>query len=364
MTCPRSVTRSKAVWGPKRALAVAALLVFGFVPNPMAAGGPGPKAAPPAKARHKLDKALDEARDAGATSHKVIVTVRQGCLPAAVDSLTRHGARIKARHDSIQAISAEVTDANLADLQADDCVQSVSTDALVKAHGTGRGEGLDPNIPVADAPALRQTLGLAATAGGRGAINGTEFGVAVIDSGIAPGKDVSGGRIWGFYDFTNGQIPADPSQGATPSDDYGHGTHVAGLIGASGGASSNQFQGVAPAVGLIGLKVLDGNGQGSTSDVIAALQFITKYHVQLWTQVVNLSLGHPIYESAATDPLVQAVEAAVRSGLVVLVSAGNDGWNSNTQTSGYGGIASPGNAPSAITVGAVNTNNTATRGDE
>ena len=58
-------------------------------------------------------------------------------------------------------------------------------------------------------------------------------------------------------------------------------------------------------------------------------------------------LGHPIYESAATDPLVQAVERAVRAGLVVVVAAGNFGTTPTTGLTGFGGIASPGNAPTA-----------------
>jgi serine protease AprX len=80
--------------------------------------------------------------------------------------------------------------------------------------------------------------------------------------------------------------------------------------------------------------------------------------------VLNLSLGHPIYEPAATDPLVQAVERAVAAGIVVVTSAGNEGTNRVTGQVGYAGITSPGNAPSAITVGAVDTRNTTTRLDD
>ena len=81
-------------------------------------------------------------------------------------------------------------------------------------------------------------------------------------------------------------------------------------------------------------------------------------------KVINLSLGHPIYESAATDPLVKAVEQAVRAGIVVVAAAGNNGRNPVTGEIGYAGIASPGNAPSAITVGAAGTFGTTSRGDD
>src|SRR4029079_13597952 len=80
--------------------------------------------------------------------------------------------------------------------------------------------------------------------------------------------------------------------------------------------------------------------------------------------VINLSLGHPILEPAATDPLVRAVEAAIRRGIVVVASAGNVGKNIYTGTPGYAGILSPGNAPSAITAGAVTMNGTASRKDD
>ena len=110
--------------------------------------------------------------------------------------------------------------------------------------------------------------------------------------------------------------------------------------------------------------MLDGTGNGTTSDVINAVAFATANKAALGIDVINLSLGHPIYESVATDPLVQAVEEAVHAGIVVVVSAGNAGVNPDTGQSGYGGIMSPGNSPSAITVGAVNTSGTLVRGDD
>ncbi len=138
--------------------------------------------------------------------------------------------------------------------------------------------------------------GMTGTAGG--------IGIALIDSGITPGPEFEN-RITAFYDFTHGDI-----QAVAPLDPYGHGTHVAGLI-----AGVNV--GVAPGARLVGLRVLDDNGKGSTSDVVRALEFAVANKDALNLHIINLSLGHPIYESAATDPLVQAVEHAVRHGLVV-----------------------------------------------
>ena len=112
-----------------------------------------------------------------------------------------------------------------------------------------------------------------------------------------------------------------------PYDDYGHGTHVAGLIGSSGATSNSKYAGIAPGAKLLSLKVLDGKGTGKTSDVINALEFAVANRTRFGINVINLSLGHPIYESATTDPLVQAVEAAIRAGIVVVVAAGNYGYN-------------------------------------
>jgi serine protease AprX len=175
--------------------------------------------------------------------------------------------------------------------------------------------------------------------------------VAVVDSGIEPGTDFDS-RIAAFYDFTHGDIRA-----VTPMDPYGHGTHVAGLI-------ASEFVGVAPNARLIGLRVLNEKGQGETANVVRAIEFAIANKELLGIDVLNLSLGHPIYEPAASDPLVQAVEHATREGIVVVVSAGNFGLNKKTGVSGYGGIASPGNAPSALTAGAVRTFSTVTRVDD
>ena len=110
--------------------------------------------------------------------------------------------------------------------------------------------------------------------------------------------------------------------------------------------------------------MLDAQGHGNTSDVIRALEFVRLNRVQLGIDIVNISLGHPVYEPAITDPLVQAVDRASQAGLVVVTSAGNFGSNPVTGEVGYAGLASPGNARSALTVGAVKTFDTASRVDD
>ena len=65
--------------------------------------------------------------------------------------------------------------------------------------------------------------------------------------------------------------------------------------------SDQRYRGVAPKARLIVLKVLDENGQGYTSDVIDAIEFVTRYKSKLGIDIINLSLGHPILEPAATS---------------------------------------------------------------
>src|SRR5260221_9307277 len=124
------------------------------------------------------------------------------------------------------------------------------------------------------------------------------------------------------------------------------------------------YSGVPQGVRFVILKVLDRNGRGATITLINAIEYVIANKDRLGIHVINLSLGHPIYESAATDPLVQEVERATRAGLIVVAAAGNFGTDPNTGLTGYAGITSPGNAPDAITVGAAKTFDTAIRSDD
>src|SRR5262249_31711273 len=109
------------------------------------------------------------------------------------------------------------------------------------------------------------------------------------------------------------------------------------------------------------LRVLDQNGQGTDSGVIAAIQQAIYLQSKYKIRVINLSLGRRVYESYKLDPLCQAVEAAWKKGLVVVVAAGNYGRDNSMGTSGYATITSPGNDPYVITVGAMKTENSPDR---
>ena len=105
--------------------------------------------------------------------------------------------------------------------------------------------------------------------------DGSGVGVAVIDSGITPWHDdlsqngLGSQRVDQFVDFVNGRT--------TPYDDYGHGTHVAGIIAGNGFDSNGARSGIAPAARLVVLKVLDQAGRGRISNVIAALDYVVAH---------------------------------------------------------------------------------------
>jgi serine protease AprX len=209
------------------------------------------------------------------------------------------------------------------------------------------------------------TVGSRAIQRGLG-LTGAGVGVAVIDSGITTWHDDLTSQSSASYPYGNQRVAAfvDFVNGATlPYDDEGHGSHVAGSIAGNGYDSLGQQAGAAPGASLVSLKVLDANGQGTISNIIAALDWVAANYVQYNIRVVNLSVGATITESYWTDPLTLAAKAVVDAGVTVVSAAGNFGMDANGDQQ-YGGIVSPGNAPWVLTVGASSTNGTTDRADD
>src|SRR5262249_5237241 len=289
----------------------------------------------------KLDRALRDWSQRPTASARILIRAERGSAADVRRYLAQLGSRL---HDTAAAsdlIVAEVTAPTLRALASDPRVIRLSSDAIVRSLSTSY---------------LSQDTLLNTEALLPRGYTGDHIGVAVIDSGILPNANE---KVTVTYDFTKGKAV---KVGAL--DPFGHGTHVSGLVASAGVTSSDLYEGIAPGVRLTALRALDANGSGYTSSVIDAINFAIANKDSLKIDVINLSLGHPIYEPAATDPLVQAVEQAVAAGLVCVVSAGNFGGDPTTHVTGYGGITSPGNAPGAITVGALETFQTVTRGDD
>jgi len=206
--------------------------------------------------------------------------------------------------------------------------------------------------------------------------NGAGIGVAVLDSGVNADDNLGvnpSKTIVYAQDFTTSLslnlLQSNLGLTNYGLDWYGHGQHVAGIIASNGKESSCSnctmtMTGIAPGASLINLKVLDEFGNGSDSQVIAAINRAISLKSAFNILVMNLSLGRPVVESYTQDPLCQAVEAAWKAGITVVVAAGNEGRDNSSGNSGYGTIDAPGNDPYVITVGAMKTEGTFTRTDD
>src|SRR5690606_8085655 len=125
----------------------------------------------------------------------------------------------------------------------------------------------------------------------------------------------------------------------------------------------NNYEGIATNSNIINVRVLDDNGIGDASTLLAAIEWIYANRTQNNIRVVNLSLGAPALETWRNDPLCRAVRRLTAAGIVVVAAAGNHGKTPDGQKI-YGAIHSPGNDPSVITVGASNTFGSDARDDD
>lgn len=164
--------------------------------------------------------------------------------------------------------------------------------------------------------------------------DGTGVKIAVLDTGVDAAHPDLAGQIAAEQNF---------STAADAKDRHGHGTHVASIAAGTGAKSGGAFKGVAPGAKVLSGKVLDDEGYGDDSGVLAGMEWA----VAQGAQVVNLSLGFP--DGPGDDPLEAAVnQLSADRGVLFAVAAGNSG------AAGPGSIASPGSAEAALTVGAVN----------
>ena len=308
-------------------------------------------AAPSAHAAAAADKADSflrpvMAQKAASGWSLVIVKVNGGLTAVQEASLKSLGADITRRLPFIQSVTVRVPTRNLANLAALPFVKHLSADLAVKKCD-------EFTTAASGANSAYQDYGL----------TGKGVGVAVIDSGIYPYADLANGNAGGNrVIYAPSFVPGDYS----PADYCGHGTHVAGIIAGNGQASTgpyytHTYHGIARQANIIGVRVLDAQGQGSVTATISGIQWAVQNKSAYNIRVINLSLGHPVGESYTTDPLCQAVEAAWKAGIVVVCAAGNSGRANTTQAAGganegwgtaYGTINSPGNDPYVITVGA------------
>jgi serine protease AprX len=335
--------RRSAAWG-KRVSAVVLLLVAQAATaqdSPERSGKFASDLAP-VVARAQQSAAAQE-------TAKVIVQYRQAPHAEQEGRVRGLGAHVNARLGLVNAMAVTIPASALPSLAADPEVVSIHIDHALKGMDSTTNSVVNISSAWNDG------------------YTGSGIGVAVIDSGINDSHPdlwnsaETHSRVVYHQDFTG---TATTNSSGAKYDLYGHGTHVAGIVGGNGYLSGGNYSGVAPAVSLVDLRALDLNGNGSDSTVIAAIQEAISLQSTYNIRVINLSLGRGISESYTQDPLCQAVESAWKSGIVVVVAAGNYGRLSVDGSDGYGTITAPGNDPYVITVGATNSNGSTSQAAE
>src|ERR1700694_1336157 len=280
---------------------------------------------------------------------KVIVQFKQTPRARHFARMQGHGAQLHRKLSVVRAASFFILASRLSALENNPDVAYVTLDHPLK--------GADDYTDAAANVSAAWSAGY----------DGTGIGVAVIDSGVNDShadlldSTESHSRVVYRQDFTG---TATSSISGAQYDLYGHGTHVAGIIGGNGYLSAGRFAGVAPNVNFVDLRALDANGSGSDSSVIAAIQQAIALKATYNIRVINLSLGRGLAFGYTLDPLCEAVEAAWKSGIVVVVAAGNYGRLSVNGSNGFGTITAPGNDPFVITVGATKSNGSASQSAE
>ncbi len=222
-------------------------------------------------------------------------------------------ARVKhAYANVIQGFAADLSDAEVAALRADPDVAYVEPDQVYRATTTQSGAtwGID-RIDQRSRP-LSGTYTYTATA--------SAVRAYIIDTGIYTSHSQFGGRASNVYD----------AFGGNGQDCNGHGTHVAGTVGSA-------TYGVAKAVMLRGVRVLNCSGSGSTSGIISALDWVRTNHIK--PAVANMSLGGGYSSSLNT-----AVNNLAAAGVFIAVAAGNENQDACN--------VSPASAANATTVAA------------
>ncbi len=242
------------------------------------------------------------------------------------ENILKSIANIKYKIPLINAIVIEIDEENLEKLKDLKCLKTVFQNTHITMQMDTARKTVNANIV--------QENGY----------TGKDIGIAILDTGISPANDFSypKNRIIAFKDFINNK--------STPYDDNGHGTHVAGIAGGSGINSNGKYKGIAPNCNLIGVKVLNKEGKGNASDVLAGLQWIIDNKEKYNIRIANLSIG--TNNTSSNDPLVKAVENIWDSGIIVTIAAGNDGPKKYT-------ISSPAISKKVITIGASDDNITA-----
>jgi len=279
--------------------------------------------------------------------------VQAASADAAELAVIKVGGRVTATLNIINAVGAELSDEQVEWLRAQperirifvDGALEVSGKKPKKPRNTGEPPGTQSE-PVAEThyPVLIGAAGLH-----KQGITGKGVTVAVLDTGLwksSTTEFTANGRprILAQYDATasNGY--------SNDLDDWnGHGTHITSIMMSSGRTEAGHYQGIAPNARVVAVRAFEPDGSGTYLNVIKALDWIVSHRKKYGIRILNLSFGAPAASHYWDDPVNQAVMAAWKSGIIVVVAAGNGGPGAMT-------VGVPGNVPYVITVGAMTDN--------
>ncbi|MFE7586072.1 S8 family serine peptidase [Streptomyces gardneri] len=274
-----------------------------------------PAAASPAAAEGVIENAGAEGTIAGS----YIVTLDESAQAETAKGravAAKFGAKIKRTYTSaINGYSVELSEAQAKKLAADPAVRTVVQNRVFTIDGTQPSPpswGLDridqKALPLNQSYSYPDSAGQGVTA-------------YIIDTGVRISHSDFGGRAANGYDAIDNDN--------TAQDGHGHGTHVAGTVGGSS-------YGVAKKAKIVGVRVLDNSGSGTTEQVVAGIDWVTQNAVK--PAVANMSLG-----GGVDTVLDQAVRNSIAAGITYAVAAGNDSSNASNY--------SPARVSEAITVG-------------
>lgn len=224
--------------------------------------------------------------------------------------------------------------------------------------GTGWDEGWSSGSGAAGTPLRSVERDLGTSMLSVAGINGSGVDVAVLDSGVSrvPGLDAAGKVVYG-PDLTTDAL--DPVR--RNNDGFGHGTHVAGIIAGADPdttAEGVRFTGIAPRARVVSVKVATANGATSVSTMLVGLEWVIANRTRgVNLRVLNLAFGTDSSNAALLDPIAAAVERVWASGIVVVVSAGNQGDS-------LGHLLDPAYDPYVIAVGAQDLGRAGDRSDD
>jgi subtilisin family serine protease len=218
----------------------------------------------------------------------------------------------------LPAVAIETTTAKLESLRAHPEVATVIPDLTVQIAAT--------NTPATfmQADIVRETLG----------ITGEGVTIAILDTGIDTDHPDLAPQIIAEQCFNKDEScpPEKTAQGDSAEDENGHGTHVAGIIAGQGRESP---LGLAPGANLVPIRVLNSQGTGYTSDVLAGIEWVIEHQVEYNIRVINLSLGGGSYSGVCDDMddtarlYATAANAAREAGIVLFAASGNKGDAAN-----------------------------------